>query len=232
MSSLAASVLPGILFAFALASPHTLAARPDRSAQTRHPASTEIWRETTTEAVADVLGLFHKPGGVVSLAGCGQERKLKFASSGGSLGSALDAIVSIDSRYRWSIQDGVVVFLPVERLPALLNVRIREFDSRDADNVFAAAGLLLHVPEVRRAAQRLGIGRSPNEVYGGTLGGVSPSGPSSRAASKPLGVHCVNVTLAQALNAIVKANRKGVWVFSEWHCPNGGGFGVTFSGYQ
>lgn len=185
---------------------------------------------TASQALQHVLEDFSVPGGAVSLPGCGQEQRFNFRPEGDTLLAVLLGIVKADPLYRWRISQGVVNLLPAGASPGLLNARISSFNSGAADNVSWASSMLVGLPEVQAAARNLGLLTSPNEVQVGSISGYSPSGAKVQTQAKPLQVQCRSVTVREALNAIVRANRGGVWVYEEQHCRGESSFRIIISG--
>lgn len=185
---------------------------------------------TAVEALTEALEEFGVTGGAVALAGDGNERKLTIRPANDTLRAVLQGIVAAEPRYRWAVDNGAVNLLPRKTAPALLDVFIPTFNSMDANNVPSATSILLGLPAIREAAHRLGIDRV--EINTGMLAGVPLPGAETPKPPKPLAAHCKNVTLRQALNSIVKANGKGVWIYEEWHAAGRGGFRVTLVGLR
>ena len=141
----------------------------------------------------------------------------------GTLREALEAIVTADPEYRWEMNDGVVNLLPSRGVPDLLAVRISAFDSGDATNVTTAKAFLLALPEVRKRATELGFDQA---ILESGFHGVPPPG----APPPPkLDVRLQNVTLLDALNALVRANRHGLWIYRETHCESTKHFDISFT---
>ena len=118
---------------------------------------------------------------------------------------ALDTIVEVDPRYRWQVVDQVINLLPAEREPALLQTRIKEFRAENISFAMDTVSPLLALPEVKKAMDDL-------HLKHGIAGFVTSPSP------KPFSVKCENVTLRQALNAIARAEGRGVWDYTEIHC--------------
>jgi hypothetical protein len=78
-------------------------------------------------------------------------------------------------------------------------------------------------PGVASAATQLGLVQN---VLGPGLGSMMREPTPPR---KPLGIRLHDVTLVDALNAIARANKHGVWVYRETHCGPVQQFNVSFA---
>lgn len=165
----------------------------------------------------------HAPGGEIIMKGCTEpsEREIRFR--GESLREVLDDIVRADSDYEWMVNDGVVNLVPVEGVPDLLTLRIAAFDSADATSPGTATTYLFALPEVRERTVELGFSQ------GATGTGPYSVSRGSPPVRKPLKVHVEAVTLFDALNAIVRANRHGLWRYQETHCKSENFFSIDFT---
>jgi hypothetical protein len=164
------------------------------------------------------------PGGVVVSRGCGNTEKT-FHLGGTTLGAVLKSLTKADPRYRWAIEDGVVNLLPKKGVPPLLKVKIKNFDVNDAPSMMYAKGVLASLPEYREAVKRLGL------VQGGFAGSASFDGMGGKMSRKrpSFQVHLHNATVLSVLNAIVRARKRGVWIYTERHCKGERVFWITFS---
>jgi hypothetical protein len=163
------------------------------------------------------------PGGQAKTEGCARLPEVEVRFSGTTLREALDSIVVSDPRYGWEVKDGVVDLLPVAAVPALLGIRISAFDSKDAKDIASAGTFLFALPEIRDGAAKLGLAKN------GSGTGLYAIVPGSPPPHKPLDVHLRGVTVLDALNAIVRANRRGVWVYRETGCPTPSLFDISFA---
>lgn len=162
---------------------------------------------TAEEAFVNTLVNAALPGGFVSKSVCNTEAaKRSFSTADLPLVEALNLITRLDPGYRWHFEQGVVNLIPVTGEPELLRTRIREYRVDEVANARFAINQLLNLLEVRQAASRLKL------KEGIDFGGLS----SSRDLK--LSVHCQNVTVREALNAITRAHGRAIWRYSEWHC--------------
>jgi hypothetical protein len=97
--------------------------------------------------------------------------------------------------------------LPAAGEPAFLSTPISELDVRNVTSADWPLGKLQASPEVKKAMRDLGL------RWGVTL---FVSGQSPHPAS--FSVHCKDVTLKGALNAIARAQGFAAWDYVETHC--------------
>jgi hypothetical protein len=176
-------------------------------------------------AFQDAVAAAGVPGGVAYSEGCSdQPPPPTVHPRGTTLREVLDSISGGDSGYIWKLNDGVVNFEPARGLPTLLKTHLNGYDSGDVVDAVSAVTFLVSSPEVNNAAAKLGLERSA--LVSG-LGGFS-LGP--QPPKKPLGIRLKNTTLLDALNAIARSQKRGVWRYSEIHCDSGNQYVVDFSG--
>lgn len=162
-------------------------------------------------------------GGAVITQGCAEPSDSVVRFQGSTFREILDDIVTADPDYGWEVKDGVVNLVPAKGVPDLLTVRIGAFDTRDVTSVMTAETFLFALPEVRERAAELGFDQA-----------VSGSGPYAVVrgvppARKLLNVRLQDVTLLEALNALVRANTHGLWVYREIHCKPTHHFDISFT---
>jgi hypothetical protein len=174
-------------------------------------------------AFEGTLQLSGVPGGVAFLEGCPDQPLPKVHPHGTTLRDALDGITAGDPSYAWRIRNGVVNLEPSRGLPALLRIHLTTYDSRDLTDAISAVTFLSSSPEVTRAATRLELAQN---VLNPGLGGVAP-GPAP--PKKLLAIRLHNVTLLDALNAIARVNKHGVWTYRETHCRSIHQFNLSFA---
>lgn len=163
---------------------------------------------TTTDAFYASLDRTRSAGGRVRIVNCEDDTfKRPWTPSGSPLRKVLDAIVAVDSRYQWQMQDGVINLLPVAGEPALLGIRINEFRAQEATSAREALGKLLALSEVREGMD--GLHLKPGVALIDSW--ASPNPPA-------FSVHCKGVTLRQALNAIALSQGSAIWDYVEIHC--------------
>lgn len=163
------------------------------------------------------------PGGAAFVQGCSDQPLPMVHPHGTTLREVLDSITGRDSGYVWSMNKGVVNLRPLRGTPGLLSIRLKTYDSRDLTDAGSAVTFLSSSPEVTRAAARMGLAHN---VSGSALSGIVQGPPPPQ---KPLGIRLHDVTLLDALNAIARANKHGVWIYSETHCGSVHQFNVSFA---
>lgn len=178
---------------------------------------------STSEAFQSVMLQSGVPGGDVIIEGCGGGTNKVVRVLGTTLGKALESIEAADPRYRWELEDGVVVLMPAEGVPPLLKVRVRGFNSMDSSDVSSAGMLLFALPDVRDALGKLGLTRNAS---GSGLYAVSPG---LHRQAPPLDIDLHDITVRDALNAIVRTNGSGIWIYREILCGTSKLFDIGFS---
>src|ERR1039458_7755383 len=162
-------------------------------------------------------------GGAAIMQGCEEPSNSSVRFHEGTLREFLQAIVRADPDYRWEVKDGVVDLLPAKGVPELLRVRVGAFDSGDATEATTAESFLVALPEVRQRAAELGF---DGAISGSPLGGIAPGAPPPPPPK--LGVQLHDVTLLEALNALVRANKHGLWIYREIHCDSTKHYDISF----
>jgi hypothetical protein len=153
-------------------------------------------------------------GGFAEIAGCSDEPEGSLRLRPGiTVREAMDALVAANPNYQWDFKDGVVELMPRVDVP-LLHVKIGKFqvDSTERETPAILEGLL-RLPEVRARAAQLDL--KPGLGQGGP--GVYDEHPVHR---EPARIHAnwQNLSLLEALNGIVRASRKAVWIYRETDC--------------
>jgi hypothetical protein len=161
-------------------------------------------------------------GGAVITQGCAEPSDSVVRFQGSTLREVLDDIVTADPDYGWEVKNGVVNLIPAKGVPDLLTLRISAFDSGDATSVRTAETFLFALPEVRKRAEELGFDQA-----------ASGSGPYAIVPGAPppprLDVRLQDVTLLEALNALVRAHKHGLWIYYETHCKSTNHFDINFT---
>ncbi len=173
-------------------------------------------------AFEGALMLSGVPGGVAFVEGCSDQTLRMVHPHGTTLREVLDSITAGDSAYAWRMREGVVNLEPSTGLPALLRIHLKTYDSRDLTDAASAVTFLVSSPEVERAATKFGLAHN---VSGSALSGLAQGPPPPK---KLLGIRLHDVTLLDALNAIARTNRHGVWMYRETHCGSIHQFDVSF----
>jgi hypothetical protein len=161
-------------------------------------------------------------GGAVITQGCEEPPNSIVRFQGSTLREVLDDIVTADPDYGWEVKDGVVNLMPAKGVPDLLTLRIGAFDTGDATSITSAKTFLFALPEVRKRAEELGFDQA-----------ASGSGPYAIVPGAPppprLDVRLQDVTLLEALNALVRAHKHGLWIYYETHCKSTSHFDINFT---
>jgi hypothetical protein len=195
-------------------------ARNSSEVLNRKVSGNEIESLTTINALSRALASTSVPGGIVRIVDCTQEPVIQRWQPGGApLSNILDTIVLADPQYRWQFDNGVINVLPTSNEPDFLKVRIKKFRVRNVTSVTLAYSKLMLLPEIKKAVIDLGLGDSFERLQGP---------PPLIAENTGFDVDCQDVTLREALNAIVRAEGKAVWTYSESHCNERNGFIIEF----
>jgi hypothetical protein len=166
-----------------------------------------VERLTSFNAFSSALTYTHTPGGIVRVGACSDEPTVfTWRPAGANLRDTLKAIVLADPRYTWEYREGLVNILPVGGEPALLKTRIAKLDVGNATSANWPLGLLLALPEVKKAMTDLKL-RWGVKLYFG-----------AESRQHGFSVLCKDVSLLEALNAIARSHGSAVWDYVETHC--------------
>lgn len=152
------------------------------------------------------------PGGEVTLEGCEGESQRAVRLEGPTVREALEGITRADPQFRWEVKEGVIHLLPIGGVPSLLKVRIKGFDTGEATDIETAATFLFALQDVRDAAATLGLSR--NAIGTGPYAII----PGPHPEPPRLGLHLRDLTVADALDALVRTNKRGIWLYREIDC--------------
>jgi hypothetical protein len=172
------------------------------------------------QAFAEVLRSAERPGGMVTLSGCGEPgRSPMYAPGQSSVASALYRLTAVYPEYFWTIQDGVIDLLPKQNQPPVMDVRVQRFEwdtmaamRLNVENVFQVAA-------VRDRLAGLGVTDAPDHGFGlqrapRLINGVPVPEPPPKGRKWQV----ENVTVLAALNAIAASYATGFWHYDEWAC--------------
>lgn len=201
--------------------PHPAKKGPDRTLA-RPYSGRGFSFPSVSDAFQSLMLQSRTPGGAAFVEGCSQRNRPVIRMQASTVGAALKSIVAADPRYRWEVRKGVVDLLPAAGVPPLLNIRVREFNSGDSANISSAGTRLFSLPEVKEAAGRLGLSRS------GLGSGIYAVGGAQKPVG-PLRIDLHDVTVREALDAIVRTNKGGVWIYDEVECGRTHVFQIGFS---
>lgn len=181
--------------------------KPSSAEILQHPtAGAELNDVTIGEALCSALRTAGVPGGIVTIPNCQGQTKYKFRLAGETLHDALDAIVSGDPQYTWTVRDGVVNIVPWSYMPSLLDTVIPEMRIEKAGTLEFAVDQLLRLPEVATRMRELRL----SHLHRGSLTFLGPR--------EEINLYQQNLTLRDALNAVVGAHGRAVWLYWEKHC--------------
>ena len=97
------------------------------------------------------------------------------------------------------------------------------FDSKDAPSTQTAAAYLFGLPEIREGAAKLGL----TQVF--CCDALTSVTPGSAFQREPVKILLKDITVVDALNALVRKNRHGVWIYRERRCGTPGTFDLHFT---
>jgi hypothetical protein len=167
------------------------------------------------------------PGGIILARPCAQQARHNYAfRAPASLRDVIEVITSSDPSYGWSIKEGVVSIAPRIQTPPILDTRISAFDSGRATALEAAVNMLLQLPEIRNRMKGLGFEEGFNSLQGYRVLRNQEAGFETQP--RELGVKVENVSVREALNAIVRAHGHGVWVYEEYRNSGKRYFRISF----
>lgn len=155
------------------------------------------------------LSVTHLPGGIFVVKNCSSTEPLITPSEKSTLRDGLNQLVKLMPEYTWSIENGVINFLPRSHSPSPLDIRIAEFKV-EKTSPLDASNLLFESEEVKSGLTRLGLHLPSVELV---TGGGSPVKDERRVT-----LNEKNATLREALNAIVKADGSKTWILSVYSC--------------
>ena len=191
----------------------------------RQVAISRLEKITIGDAFREALSSANAPGGIVLPGDCATEVEYKLDITSTSLRDVLDSIVLAAPSYRWQYKHGVVNLIGVRDVTALLGLRIKNFEVKNAKTLSGAYNELMNLSEVRQRLAEVNITQVRQEIG---LTDLRRSGSGVDDSQQGLSVSCSNVRFREALNAIVRANGRGVWAYSERHCNGRDDIGINF----
>src|SRR5262245_23787971 len=181
---------------------------------------------TIVDAFRGALGSTSLPGGIIlPAADSHEDTKYQLNPSSVSLRDVLNAITSADPSYKWTFERGVVNLVPKEDQAPLLASRVEKFELKKA-NLDLAVSELLQLPEVKQRRAELNIDGPWQNIS--LLSSLKRPGTGPDENQEGFDVSCEDITLRQALNAIVRAHGRGVWRYYERHCNGKDYVGMDF----
>jgi hypothetical protein len=155
------------------------------------------------------LASLQLPGGILFVRNCGKAEPEIIAAESSTLGDELNRFLKVMPEYQWTIDDGVLNFLPKSYSPSPLDISLDEFK---VENVTTsdAYNRLFAEEQVKNGLARLGLHEPDLQlVFGGSL---------STANQRHITLNLRSVTLQEALNAIVRADGRKTWELSVNPC--------------
>jgi hypothetical protein len=186
---------------------------------------------TIQDIVARALESVGTPGGIAVRQYCGGIQYYSVKPADSSLSALLDAAVSVEPGYNWTVDNGVVNFIPHYDQSLFLWTKVTKLEIKDVVTLNAALSELFALPEVAKAGRfgnRL-VGSTQSYPYGRVDGncGSTDQGKEStcRLSAMPepekrrFSLRLANVTVLEALNAIARLHGRAVWVLVDHqHC--------------
>jgi hypothetical protein len=182
---------------------------------------------TIQDIVARALESVGTPGGIAVRQYCGGIQYYSVKPADSSLGALLDAAVSVEPGYNWTVDNGVVNFIPHYDKSLFLWTKVTKLEIKDVVTLNAALSELFALPEVAEA------GRFGNRLasitqsypYGrvdGSCGSTDQGKESTCTLSampepekRKFSLRLANVTVLEALNAIARLHGRAVWVLVD-----------------
>ncbi len=186
----------------------------------------ELHDSTLADAFMLILRHAGVPGGIRLVKAHNSEKKTEIiVPKGASLEEAMRILVSVDERYNWLIDDGVLNLVPKRKSETLLDARVAYFECVDATNVFACLQQLLQTPQIRKRAAELGLEEAFVELG---FSSIHKTKSEQAPPLRPLKVRCQGVSLREALNKIVEADGHAVWMYEEFQARKKKFFRIGF----
>jgi hypothetical protein len=158
-------------------------------------------------ALVDVLLRLQTPGGALLLEECKGAKPTVVLPTTQSRSELMDAIVATDTKYYWRTNGKSINLLPRWFALSPLEIRIKRFQVRNV-LVTDAYDQLYALKEAKDGI----VGRNLQKpTWRFLAGGVT-------AEKKRISLDLTNVTLGEALNAIVEADGQKIWLFKVRVC--------------
>lgn len=159
------------------------------------------------EAFVGALLNSHTPGGALFVERCGEKKSQVVIPTDATLSDAMNLITGSNVEYVWTSNKRTVNLIPKFFALSPLDMVIAKFKIKDA-LVADAYNQLYDMPEVRDGLAARNLQPPPFEFV---VGGKSSS-------QKRITLNLKNVTLRDALNAIVEAEGQKIWLFKVRVC--------------
>jgi hypothetical protein len=194
---------------------------PSEQALQRKVSLPELVNLPTTSIVVRGLSTAGVPGGIVTVPACEERARAVYIPQGATLRNVLDSAISSDPEYMWDVEGGVVNLLPRGGEPAFLKLRVRQFKAEEIGTPNEALDQLLATPEVKSGVQDPAMGV---QVFRGGIGFYG----SDENGGRKFSVNVENATVRETLNAIVRAQGKAVWAYTQQQCNGTKSFSIDF----
>ncbi len=175
-------------------------------------------RETSiSNTLSYALRRANLPGGIVVSSYCEGVRTHSLKPANDTLRALLDAAAAAEPDYGWTVDNGVVNWIPRYDESKFLNTTITKLEISDAQTTSAALEELLTLPEVQKQARfELGVRTVTGGLYGYNVSG-------KKVETKRISVSARALTVREALNAIARADGNGIWILIRGEClaPDG-----------
>jgi hypothetical protein len=152
------------------------------------------------------------PGGIVSIQDCREPARYSLAPNVLSFKGLLESIVEVEPKYQWRIENGVVNLFPRYVNLSFPDYQITSLMVENAETLNDAVIQLLSNPDVQQGISKFRL----EYLYRGGIGYYGKH--QNNASSQRFSLSLRNITLREALNAIVRAHKKGAWIYTEGHC--------------
>lgn len=179
---------------------------------------------TIQEAFYRVISGTGVSGGLVTLKkNCSDDKPHEFHIPNGLLlRDALASLAATDKGHKWAVQDGVVLLLPVNGAPEILDTKISTVHLTDKTNLPLALDELLQTKEVRKAIAVLSLTVRPGEI-----GFQKLNGAASPHKAEPLDLN--DVSLIGAINVLAREQGGAMWEFTQQNCGGHSNVRVEFT---
>ncbi len=153
---------------------------------------------------------YEVPIGLEAAAGGTKGHQVRLSTQDGTLRDLFNSIIEQDTRYEWTVIDGVVNFSPKvgrdDLLKKLLEIRIREFSITTEKSRYSIKTVIKNLPEVKSFLDEVKIVYSAETFFSGDRLKVNPE--FSRIAS------CM--TLRDVLNQIIRTSDARYWIVNRY----------------
>ncbi|HMS42282.1 MAG TPA: hypothetical protein PKE69_18760 [Pyrinomonadaceae bacterium] len=134
------------------------------------------------------------------------EPKLNLSSKKLSLRDVLKEVTTLETRYQWKEENGVINVYPINDYP-ILDTVIAEFylENKTKENLLSE---LLNTKEFQEYLKKNQLSVFPFQIISGLLG--------KQVKTRRFTINLKNVTVREILNEIVRQNGKSTWIYKEY----------------